>query len=56
MGKIAINDVEYKNYGKCKAISNGLFEMYVTLELGPRIIKLNLEKKRTSCSTIWKGR
>ena len=42
MGKITIQDVEYKNYGKCKAISNGLIEMYVTIDIGPRIIKLNL--------------
>ncbi|MCL1792388.1 MAG: hypothetical protein FWG34_00810 [Oscillospiraceae bacterium] len=45
MPKITISDVEYKNYGRCKAISNGLFEMYVTIDLGPRIIKLNLPGK-----------
>ena len=42
MSKITIADVEYKNFGKCKVISNGLFEMYVTVDVGPRIIKLNL--------------
>ena len=41
-GNVTIKDVEYKNYGKCKVISNGLIEMYVTTEIGPRIIKLNL--------------
>jgi len=42
MSKITITDAIYKNFGKCKVISNGLFEMYVTTEIGPRIIKLNL--------------
>ena len=42
MGKITITDIEYKNFGNCKVISNGLFEMYVTTDIGPRIIKLNL--------------
>lgn len=45
MGNITINDVDYKNYGKCKAISNGLIEMYVTTDIGPRIIKLNISGK-----------
>ena len=42
MPKIKITDAEYKNFGRCKIISNGLFEMYVTIDVGPRIIKLNL--------------
>jgi len=42
MSKITITDTEYKNFGKCKVISNELFEMYVTVDVGPRIIKLNL--------------
>ena len=46
MGKVTISDVDYKNYGKCKVISNGLFEMYVTADVGPRIIKLNLLGKK----------
>ncbi len=29
----------YKDYGKCLSISNGVIEAYVTLEVGPRIIK-----------------
>jgi len=45
MSKITITDAEYKNYGKCKVISNGFFEMYVTTDVGPRIIKLNLTGK-----------
>ncbi|MCL1911384.1 MAG: hypothetical protein FWG13_04185, partial [Leptospirales bacterium] len=42
MGKIEIRDENYKNFGSCKVISNGLFEIYVTTDIGPRIIKLNL--------------
>ncbi|MCL2772492.1 MAG: hypothetical protein FWD71_03995 [Oscillospiraceae bacterium] len=45
MGKVTITDAEYKNYGKCKVISNGLLEMYVTIDVGPRIIKVNLTGK-----------
>jgi hypothetical protein len=45
MGKIEIRDEIYKNFGKCKVISNGLFEIYVTVDVGPRIIKLNLAGK-----------
>jgi hypothetical protein len=45
MSKITITDAEYKNFGKCKVISNGLFEMYVTVDVGPRIIKVNLTGK-----------
>ena len=42
MGKIELRDENYKNFGKCKVISNGWFEIYVTTDIGPRIIKLNL--------------
>ena len=45
MSKIKITEINYKNFGKCKVISNGLFEMYVTVDFGPRIIKLNLTGK-----------
>jgi len=45
MGKITITDAEYKNYGKCKVIANGFAELYVTAEIGPRIIKANLTGK-----------
>ena len=40
--KITVTEAEYKNFGKCKVISNGLCEMYVTVDVGPRIIKANL--------------
>ena len=30
----------YKNYGTCVALSNGLLDLYVTVDVGPRIIYL----------------
>ncbi|MCL2095480.1 MAG: hypothetical protein FWH10_01090 [Oscillospiraceae bacterium] len=45
MGKINIADGEYKNFGRCKIISNKFCEIYVTTDIGPRIIKANLTDK-----------
>lgn len=39
---ITCKETEYKNYGKCLTISNGLIEIYVTVDVGPRIIKCNV--------------
>ncbi len=39
---ISIKEVVYKNYGKCLAISNGIMEVMVTIDIGPRIIKCNI--------------
>lgn len=37
---LKIKEIEsYKDYGKCISISNGVIEAYVTIDLGPRIIK-----------------
>lgn len=37
---VTVKEVEsYKNYGKCVSISNGVIEAYVTVDIGPRIIK-----------------
>ncbi len=38
MVKVSIVD-SFKKYGKCVSISNGVIEAYVTIDLGPRIIK-----------------
>ena len=56
---ISIKETTYKNFGKCLAISNDAMEIYVTIDIGPRIIKCNLlgkenlmfediERKKTS--------
>lgn len=36
---------EYSTFGKCVCIDNGKMELYVTIDIGPRIIKLNLKGK-----------
>lgn len=39
MGKVAVREVNFKNFGKCIEISNGSIEALVTVDLGPRIIR-----------------
>ena len=41
MGKIVYGKAQYKNFGECLTVTNGLFEMYITTDIGPRIIKYN---------------
>ncbi len=41
MSKLIFGKTNYKNFGECLTVTNGLFEMYITTEIGPRIIKLN---------------
>lgn len=36
---------EFSTFGKCLCINNGVMELYVTVDVGPRIIKLNLVGK-----------
>lgn len=37
---VSIKEIEaFKDYGKCLSVSNGVIEAYVTLDMGPRIIK-----------------
>ena len=33
-------EASYKNYGKCLSISNGIIEALITVDVGPRIIRL----------------
>jgi hypothetical protein len=42
MSKIIYKEITYENYGRCLFISNGIQEMVVTLDIGPRIVKYNL--------------
>lgn len=37
---------EFSTFGKCVCIENGVMELYVTVDRGPRIIKLNLVGKQ----------
>ena len=37
---VNVNIIEnYKDYGKVVAITNGVIEAYVTVDIGPRIIR-----------------
>lgn len=38
MGKVTTNVVEYKNFGKCLEIANGIVKLLVTIDVGPRVI------------------
>jgi len=31
--------IEYKDYGKCLSITNGIVDLAVTIDIGPRIIR-----------------
>jgi hypothetical protein len=42
MARLILKELVYKNYGKILSISNGIQEIYVTIDIGPRIIKYNL--------------
>jgi len=42
---ISIQEVNYKNFGKCLSLSNDFMEVLVTVEIGPRIIKCNLKNR-----------
>ena len=35
---IEVKEINFANYSKCLSISNGLIEVYVTIDVGPRII------------------
>ncbi len=50
---VKVNTVEsYKEYGKCVSISNGVIEAYVTVDLGPRIIKFGyVDGQNIMCDT-----
>lgn len=39
---IQIKETEYRNYGRCIHISNGIIEVMVTIDVGPRIIHFGL--------------
>lgn len=41
MSGIKIEKIDFKNYGRCLRISNGIVEAVATLDIGPRIIKFS---------------
>ena len=34
-----VKEIQYENYGRCVQISNGLIDLVVTIEVGPRIVR-----------------
>ncbi|MEG2670341.1 MAG: hypothetical protein RR957_07720 [Oscillospiraceae bacterium] len=38
---ITIKEINYKSYGKCLELSNGIIEVVATLDIGPRIIRFS---------------
>ncbi|MHC1695770.1 MAG: hypothetical protein AB9835_11000 [Eubacteriales bacterium] len=42
MSKVTTSITEYKNFGRCLCVSNGLLEILVTIDIGPRIISCHV--------------
>lgn len=38
MSEITLNEIQYKNFGRCVELSNGIIKVIVTIDVGPRII------------------
>jgi hypothetical protein len=41
LAKINVEKISFKNYGQCLKITNGIIEAVVTVDFGPRVIKLS---------------
>ena len=39
MAKVMVREIEYKNFGRCLELSNGIVKVVVTIGVGPRIIR-----------------
>lgn len=39
MGKITVKSINYKSFGKCIQVTNGIVDILVTLDFGPRVIR-----------------
>ncbi len=42
---IEIKEINYENYGRCLQIANGLIDVVVTIECGPRIVRFGYENE-----------
>lgn len=40
MSDVKIEKVSYKNFGQCLRISNGIIEAVITVDIGPRVVRL----------------
>ena len=46
---INTREISYKTFGRVLAVENGSIELYVTLDIGPRIIRYALAAGKISC-------
>ena len=52
---------EYENFGRCLAVTNGVIEAYVSIDVGPRILRFgfvggqNMMQNEVDRATQWKG-
>lgn len=46
MGKVSVSKIEYKGWANCVQISNGIVDMIVTTDVGPRIIRYGFVEKQ----------
>ncbi|VBB06547.1 Hypothetical protein LUCI_1783 [Lucifera butyrica] len=42
MAKVTVKETEYKQYGKCVSVSNGVVDLVATVDCGPRIIRFGI--------------
>lgn len=47
---VKIREITYKNYGTCVELSNGLVDVCVTTDVGPRIIRYGFIGKENRCT------
>lgn len=46
MNEVIVSKKSYKNYGKCVELSNGIVDLVITVETGPRIIRYGFVGKQ----------
>lgn len=39
MGAVTIRETSYKDFGRCIEVSNGVIDAYITVDVGPRVIR-----------------
>lgn len=44
MGRVTTREIQYKTFGRALEISNGIINLVVTLDLGPRILRYGFEE------------
>ena len=49
---VSIKEIEsFKDYGRCICVTNGVIEAYVTVDIGPRIIRFGyVDGQNMMCS------